>query len=170
MTDVAPSNAHFAEGAAEPSHARGIGRPRFGNTDELRTLVAAFESTALPYEEWTHGAHLAVALWYLIWYGRDVALVRMRDGLRRYNAAHTHHPMRVGYHETLTRFWLWVVRRHLRHTPMDGSLAEIANDLVVACTDRELPFTYYSRDYLMSTDARHRWVEPDLRPLDDPPV
>jgi len=137
----------------------------FRTTEDLHDLVGAFEATTLPYGEWTHAAHLAVALWYLVWYGPDEALQHMRAGLRRYNAAHANEPMRVGYHETITRFWMWVVRQHVRHTPLEGSLAELANGLVAACTDRDLPLKYYSRERLMSDAARAAWLEPDLTTL-----
>jgi len=137
----------------------------FRTTDEMQDLVVAFEATTLPYPQWTHAAHLTVALWYVLWYGPDEALHHMRNGLRRYNAAHAHEPIRVGYHETITRFWMWVVRQYLRHTPIEGSLVDLANGLIAACTDREMPFRYYTRDHLMSDAARADWVEPDLREL-----
>ncbi|MDQ6633482.1 MAG: hypothetical protein M3Z10_01860, partial [Gemmatimonadota bacterium] len=50
--------------------------------------------------------------------------------------------------------------------PLDKSLAELANDIAVALADRALPLEYWSRERLMSADARAGWVEPDLRPLD----
>jgi hypothetical protein len=137
----------------------------YRRTDEIEELVAAFEDTSLPYKRWTHGAHLTVGLWYLLWYGGDDAVGHVRVGIRRYNAAHASEPMRVGYHETLTRFWLWMIGDYLGRTPTAGSLADLANGLIAACVDRELPFRYYSRERLMSDTARAAWVEPDLRPL-----
>jgi hypothetical protein len=137
----------------------------YAATDEIRDLVRGFEDTTLPYGRWNHAAHLTVALWYLLWYGADEALIRVRASLRRYNAAHAHEPMRVGYHETMTRFWLWVVHQHLRRTPIAGSLADFANDVVARFGDRELPFRYYSAERLMSDTARVAWVEPDLEDL-----
>jgi hypothetical protein len=106
-----------------------------------------------------------VGVCYLAWYGPEAALDRVRDGLRRYNAAHAHHPMRVGYHETITRFWLGVVQRHVRQLAPDLPLTEVANDVIATCTDRNLPFAYYSRVRLMSDEARHGWVDPDLKAL-----
>jgi hypothetical protein len=154
-----------ADGTA-PSAARADAGAPYRDAEQLRALVAGFEATTLPYPEWTHAAHLSVGVCYLAWYGPDGALDRVRDGLRRYNAAHAHHPMRVGYHETITRFWLWVVQQHVRQMASGRPLAEVANGVIAACTDRNLPFTYYSRERLMSDDARHRWVEPDLRSLE----
>jgi hypothetical protein len=141
------------------------GSRTYRSAGEIKDLVAAFEATTLPYRQWTHGAHLTVGLWYLLWFGDDEALDRVRAGLRRYNLAHAHEPMRVGYHETITRFWLWVVRQYLRRTPVEGTIADLANGLTASCADRALPFEYYSRDRLMSEAARRAWVAPDLRAL-----
>ena len=140
--------------------------PLYRTTDELREFVAGFEATTLPYAKWTHAGHLSVAFWYLVWYGPEGATDQVRDGIQRFNAAHPNEPMTVGYHETITRFWLWRVHRFLRGAPVTGSLAELANRLISECTDRGEPFAYYSRERLMSPEARRDWVEPDLRPLD----
>lgn len=135
------------------------------STRDLQELVAAFEATTLPYRAWTHTAHLSVGFWYVAWYGAHDALAHMRRGLKRYNAAHASEPMRVGYHETITRFWLWAIGEHLRQIPFDRPLGELANGVIAECADRELPFRYYSRAHLMSDEARATWVEPDLQPL-----
>ena len=140
---------------------------RFASTDELRALVDAFEACTLTRAEWTHAAHVSVAVWYVLWYGSAAATDRARTGIQRLNAVHGV-PMTPtgGYHETLTRFYIWLVARELRATRIDASLAEIANAVVAACDDRGIPLEYYSRDRLMSWEARTSWVEPDLRPLD----
>ena len=101
-----------------------------------------------------------------MWYGPEDATERVRTGIQRFNAAHPNEPMTVGYHETITRFWLWRVRRYLRRTPCERSLADLANGLIAECTDRNEPLVYYSRERLMSPEARRGWVEPDLRPLE----
>jgi hypothetical protein len=137
----------------------------YHSTDEIEALIGAFEDTTLAYRRWTHGAHLTVGMWYLLWYGGDDAVGRVGAGIRRYNTAHADEPMRVGYHETMTRFWLWMIADYLGRTPVAGSLADLANGLIAAYVDRELPFRYYSRDRLMSDTARAAWVEPDLCPL-----
>ena len=38
--------------------------------------------------------------------------------------------------------------------------------LGVALADRSLPLEFWSRERLMSDEARHGWLEPDLRPLE----
>jgi hypothetical protein len=141
-------------------------REEFGSSDEVRALVAAFEDCSLPRSAWTHRAHLTVAAWYVIWYGPDSALEHIRAGIQRYNDAHgIRQRPDGGYHETLTRFHVWSVRRHLRGATVDRSLAALVNGVVAALADRELPFRYYSKERLFSWPARTGWVEPDLRPL-----
>jgi hypothetical protein len=138
----------------------------YRSTDELRDFIAAFEANTLPYARWTHAGHLSVAFWYLVWYDSASATERVRSGIRRFNAAHANEPMAVGYHETITLFWLWRVRRFLTRKSLDAPLGELANQLIAECVDRNLPFTYYSRERLLSPEARRAWVEPDLRPLE----
>lgn len=139
----------------------------YATTDDVRDLVVAVESCTLPREGFTHTAHLTLALWYLVWYGPDEATDRVRETIQRFNASHGNLSRPGGgYHETITRFYMWAVRRHLSAAPIEGSLAELANDVAVALADRSLPLSYYSRERLMSDEARHGWVEPDLQPLD----
>jgi hypothetical protein len=134
----------------------------FASTDEVRELVAEFEACTLPREAFTHTAHLTVALWYLVWYGPDEATDRVRTAIKRFNAAHGNVSRPGGgYHETITRFYMWAVRRHLRAAPLEGSLADLANDVATALADRALPLEFWSRERLMSDEARHGWVEPD---------
>jgi hypothetical protein len=139
----------------------------FASTDDVRELVAAFEACTLPKAAFTHTAHLTVALWYLVWYGPDEATDRVRAAINRFNDTYGNvSRAEGGYHETITRFYMWAVRKHLRAAPLEGSLADLANDIAIALADRTLPLTYYSRERLKSDAARLRWVEPDLRPLD----
>ncbi len=137
------------------------------STDGIRALVAAFERCDLPRGAFTHHAHLAVGLWYLVCYGPDDGAERVRTGIQRLNAANgVPQTPGGGYHETITRFYLWAIRRHLRDAPPGASIADLANTLVAAWGDKNRPFEYYSRQRLMSWEARTGWVEPDLKALE----
>ena len=77
----------------------------FRTADEIKALVRAFEDTSLPRAEWTHRAHLTVALWYLTRHSGREATARIRTGIKRYNAAKGVLTTPTGgYHETLTLF------------------------------------------------------------------
>ncbi|MBV8856781.1 MAG: hypothetical protein JOZ02_07465 [Acidobacteria bacterium] len=139
----------------------------FRTTDEILTLVRRFEDCTLPREEWTHAAHLTVALWHLLQFDWPEAVARVRARIKRYNAAHGIVTTPTGgYHETLTLFWLRMVRAFLEAERNEArALVHLANDLA-ATHDRGLPLKHYTRERLFSPEARAGWVEPDLKSLD----
>lgn len=125
-------------------------------------LWRSFHETTLPAALWTHAAHLRIAWLHLARYDLDEAHLRMRIGIIRLNAAHglVETPQR-GYHETLTRVWLILVRAA-------RALATGADSTTVLAQpglDRAAPLAYYTRDRLFSVEARARFVAPDLADL-----
>lgn len=95
------------------------------------------------------------------------ALVRMRDGIQRLNAANdVPQTPTGGYHETLMRFYMWAVGEALADLDHGVPLDDVCNAVIARCGDRKLPLRHYTELTLMSWTARTSWVEPDLRPLD----
>lgn len=139
----------------------------FRTSEEMFELLRRFEDCTLPREEWTHAAHLTVALWHLLQFDWPEAVARVRRGIKRYNAAHGIRATPTGgYHETLTLFWLRAVRAFLEGERNEArSLVSLANELV-ATADSRLPLRHYTHARLFSAEARAAWVEPDLKPVD----
>jgi hypothetical protein len=137
--------------------------------DEIERLIKAFESCALPREQWTHEAHLLVGLWYLTHYEKQEATSLIRRNIQKYNLAHGIITTGTsGYHETITLFYVHLVSRYLSGARSStGSIVELFYGLIDSYGDRGLPLRYYSKERLMSGEARARWVEPDLKPLDE---
>jgi hypothetical protein len=134
---------------------------------DVEALIREFEACRLPRERWTHEAHLTVGLWYLSRHDEAEATTLIRNGIKRYNqACGIQQTKTSGYHETITLFYVRIIRRYLKERRVAASLDELAKGLMKACGDRALPFEYYSRERLLSWDARKAWVEPDLKPLD----
>jgi hypothetical protein len=138
-------------------------KKRFRETRELEKLVENFESCAVAPEEFDHGAHLAVALWYLSELPAPLASGRMRAGLQHYTA---HHNAQAMYNETITLFWLKLVGHFLEHADASRTLAARACELLDAYSDSRLVFDYYSRELINTPEAKASWVGPDLKPLD----
>ncbi len=139
---------------------------RYRSLGEIETLIRAFNNCTLPRGEWTHQAHLIAAVWYLAHHSQPEATNFIRNGIQRYNAAvGIENTKDSGYHETITLFWVQVVEQYLAAEGATRSIAEMANSILDRCGDPSLPLQYYSRDRLMSGDARARWLEPDLKPL-----
>lgn len=143
-----------------------IDTTKFRTTCEVLSLLRRFRDRTLPHDEWTHAAHLTVALWHLLEYDWPEAVSRVRLGIQSYNAAHGIRTTPTGgYHETLTLFWMRRVRAFLEDGRNEArSLVSLANDLSSAL-DSRLPLEYYTRERLFSTEARAAWVEPDLKSL-----
>jgi transposase len=126
---------------------------------EILTLVDRLERCLLAKEEFHHRDHLTVAVAYLYAFGLETAMDRMRASLKRFAA---HHKVTGLYHETLTRFWLLQVERHLdRSECLEQSVRKVQEKL----RDKNLAFEYYSRERIDSQEAKEKWIEPDLKPL-----
>jgi hypothetical protein len=128
-------------------------------------LWERFHAAALPAPEWTHRAHLRIAWMYIRRHSLDEAHVLMRVGIIRLNAFHglVETPAR-GYHETMTRVWLLFVAAAARATPdVETSLSFL--DAHSHHLTKEAPLRHYSRERLLSVEARAKFVEPDILPL-----
>ena len=130
-------------------------------------LASRFIALTLPKEEWTHAAHLTVGLWHVDRHGAAEALPRLRDGIRRLNESHGNvNTPTSGYHETITAAYVTLLAAYLDACPPGLPLAaRVARLLAGPLAARDMLFTFYSRDHLMSNEARARWVDPDLGPL-----
>jgi len=133
----------------------------FRDDAEIRALVAAFESCSFHPSEFKHYQHLAVTLWYVSYLPYDEAAERMKDGIRKLAATYG----KTGYHETITLFWLSLVRSFLADKEAPGSVFELANRLIFSYGDKSLINEYYSTELLTSQLAKTEWVEPDLKPM-----
>jgi hypothetical protein len=135
---------------------------------EIERLIREFEACTLPGGDWTHHAHLVLAVWYLAHYAGAEAEQRIRHGIQQYNAARGVLVTKdSGYHEPITMFWIRMARRYLAAAHADRSIEELVNGMIASCGDKDLPLTCYSRERLMSWEARLGWVEPDIKPLDE---
>jgi hypothetical protein len=137
----------------------------FTSDSDIEHLGQGFIDHSLPKEAWTHAAHFATALW-LMRAGYDAPRV-MPDMIRAFNAAKGGiNSDTSGYHETITQASLRAAKGILDLNGPEVPLHAIANALMA--TNLGNPnwlLEYWSRERLMSVDARKAWLEPDLKPL-----
>ncbi len=129
---------------------------------ETERVARGFLDCTLPKSEWTHHAHLRAGLWHLMRYSDAAALELLRERIRTYNQATggTNTPS-SGYHETITRFYLLMIRAFLRSTDATLSMDTLAETMIERMGERDLVLRYYSKEVLFSTEARAVWAEPD---------
>lgn len=141
---------------------------RFLDSEEaLSHFLECFERGTWPKPEWNHAAHVAVASCYLISYADEEAADRARRGIRHYNqCTGTIDSDHSGYHETLTIFWLALVKARLRRIHSGVARIDAVRMLVAEFAPlRDLFREYYTFDVVRSVEARRSWVPPDVKPL-----
>ena len=144
--------------------------PRHFATDaDLAALVAEFEARTLAKREWSHMTHLAVSTYSIHRDGLAATQRDLPDRIRRFNdTTGVPNNDERGYHETITQFFLVLLKHYLDQQPPGTPVSTAANALKTSpLGDKNIAFQFYSRDRLLSIPARRGWLDPDLRPLTD---
>lgn len=128
----------------------------------LQGFVAQFQAGTLSKEDWTHDMHLSIGLYYVFTYGLERGYKLMAEGIRTVNAKHGQNK---GFHETITRAYLVLLADFVdEYGP--APITQLNEQMLESgLSDRMLLFDFYSKDRLMSHEARTGFVEPDLKPL-----
>ena len=136
--------------------------------NDIDDFEARFQTFTLRKDEWSHHAHLVVGVWHIDRYGADEALTRLRSGIRRLNESFGgENTAASGYHETITAAYVILLSQFLDRRDAGVPLAHVvAQVLGGPLAAKDVLLSFYSRDRLMSTEARATWVEPDLRPVE----
>ena len=142
-------------------------RAHFASEAEIIRIGEGLFACTLPRAEWTHAAHFAAARWLMRYRPARDAAQTMPGLIRAYNES----VGRVnddtgGYHETITLASLRAARGVLKAYPPDMPVHRIVNVLLSTnLADPNWLLEYWSRERLMSVEARRQWVEPDLKSL-----
>jgi len=134
----------------------------FRTETQIGELVQAFENCSLSAAEFDHHAHMTVALWYLMSGSFADATERIRSNIQRFAA---HHRQNHLYNETITLFWMKLLRHALDVAEPTPSLAVLVHQILTSWGNMRFVFSHYSRHRIFSESARQTWLEPDLLPL-----
>jgi len=133
----------------------------------------AFQARTIPGPNFGHEAHLRAAYLLLERTNGDVeaALPLMRDALKDLLdfARRQGHEPKVGYHETITILWLRLVAHHMAAREFESS-TDFVRAAPALADKKAVMLRHYTRERLMSPEARARWIEPDLAPLPEDPA
>jgi hypothetical protein len=134
---------------------------------DAQELIAQFESCQLPKEKWTHDAHFIMALWYCCHQPLPLAIHSIKEGIKKYNiSVGGTNTDSSGYHETITVFYTRLI---LNYIMRDDAVAHFHEGLKGLFQQpflaKDFPLRYYSRELLMSKEARKKWVPPDIQPI-----
>lgn len=135
----------------------------YKDANEIEAVIKGFESCTTDKGAFTHRSHLTVAVSYLHNSTLEQATNKIRFGLHRFLEHHG-----VGhskYHETLTVFWIRIVHEFLTRSDPKLSRLEITNAVIERLGNSSLVYDYYSKEHLLSDEARKGWIEPDRKPF-----
>ena len=131
--------------------------------DDIELLVLQFENRTLLRVEWTHEAHLIVAISYCWDFDDEMAFEKMKANITTYNrSVGTENTDTSGYHETMTIFWMRFLRKYLNDNEFE-SVEDACNSFFESeFASQNILLEYYSEEILFSKKARLEWVEPSL--------
>jgi hypothetical protein len=131
-------------------------------------FLRQFQDCSLPFDCWTHRAHVKVAFLYLRDHQFDEALAKMRAGIKSYNAAHDVPETETrGYNETITCAMMQLVAatiaayRDTFPTPTADAFCDTHSQLL----NKHVLRLFYSPGRRMHPEAKSRFIEPDLTRL-----
>lgn len=131
-------------------------------------FLKAFEDCSLPFDQWTHRAHVKVAFLSLRQFPFDQALDKLREGIKRFNAANqVVESPNSGYNETTTHAFLRLVASAMHAyneaipTPTSDAFCDAHPQLLCKHVLR----IFYSPEARMNPLSKMEFVEPDLVPL-----
>ena len=134
-------------------------------TDEAVVHVGkGLLSRELPREEWTHEANLAATAYHVLKRPEIDLDADLPGIIRRYNeSVGGVNSDTEGYHDTITRAYLRGIRLFLERADVTRPIHELVNELLMSPMGRhDWPLRFWSKDRLMSVEARRGWIEPDL--------
>lgn len=131
-------------------------------------FIRAFESGEIALADWDHRGHVRYAWIALEVEPRfDRAMDRVRCGLKAHLqvAIEAGETPEFGYHETITRFWMSIVRS-VRES--EGAHEDSASFCAghPELLDKGLLGRHYSKPLLLDPTSRRIYVEPDLAPIE----
>ena len=136
----------------------------FDSDEAVAHIGEGLLSRTLPRELWTHEAHLA-ATTYLILHHPEIDLdFELPEIISRYNeSVGGVNDDTQGYHDTITRAYLRGVRLFLEEADTARPIHELVNELLMSPMGRrDWPLRFWSKERLMSVEARRGYVAPDL--------
>ena len=131
-------------------------------------ILRNFEDCTYPLVEWNQRAHVRVAFIYLSRFPYEAALTRMRNGIKKYNAAHqVPENQTSGYNETTTCALFHIIaatmQAYAKTHPV--STSDEFCDMHPQLMNKHVLRLFYTPGRRMEPGAKTEFLEPDLAPL-----
>ncbi len=124
-----------------------------------------FEFGALPPGTFTHEGHLRLAYVYLCDHDLNAAHSKLKSELQGFLQRNNVDPKK--YHETMTRAWMMAVDAFMHRIGDTANFEEFKTKAAPLFSTQAM-LTHYSKDRLLSEQARVEFIEPDLQSIPPP--
>ena len=131
-------------------------------------FLTQFENCTLEHKEWTHRAHVKIAFIYLKRFPFDDALLRIRKGIKAYNASrHVEEGPTSGYNETTTVAFVHLIAATDRAygMAMPTTTSDEFCDTHPHLMSAKILRLFYSPEQRMKPEAKTAFLPPDLTPF-----
>ncbi|MDH5366125.1 MAG: hypothetical protein OEW67_04010 [Cyclobacteriaceae bacterium] len=133
----------------------------------VKKMILGFENGSLAKEKWTHIAHFEMALWYTYHEPIHKARKLIKEGIKNYNlSVGGENTDSSGYHETITELYILIIINYQlsfkNEYDFEILIKELYNQPFI---EKTFLFQFYTKDRLMSVEARKKWVDPDVIPI-----
>jgi hypothetical protein len=134
---------------------------------EAQQLVKGFEACTWPASKWTHFAHFVMAAWYIYHHPLVEARKLIKNGIKKYNICNGgKNTAEEGYHETTTEFYFQAIIQFqlefVQDIGFENFLRELSSTTII---HKDFLLGFYTKELLMSKEARVSWEIPDLKPM-----
>jgi hypothetical protein len=139
----------------------------FLSDDAVAHIGEGLLARTLPRVEWTHEAHLAATTYLALKHPEIDLDVELRGIISSYNeSVGGVNSDSEGYHDTITHAYLRGIRLFLSEVDTRRPIHDLVNELLMSPMGRrDWPLRFWSKERLMSVEARRGWLEPDLRAM-----
>jgi hypothetical protein len=139
----------------------------FLSDDAVARVGDGLLARTLSREEWTHEAHLAATTNLSLKHPEIDLNAELPGLIRRFNeSVGGVNSDTEGYHDTITRAYLRGIRLFLENADIARPIHDLVNELLMSPVGRrDRPLRFWSKERLMSVEARRGWVEPDLKAM-----
>jgi len=136
----------------------------FLSGDAVAHIGEGLLARTLPRAEWTHEAHLAATIYRILKHPEIDLDTELRGIISNYNeSVGGVNSDSEGYHDTITHAYLRGIRLFLSEADRSRPVHDLVNELLMSPMGRrDWPLRFWSKERLMSVEARRNWVEPDF--------
>jgi len=117
-----------------------------------------FDRCLISWDDWNHYSHIRMAYLFLTKYGNKDGQSKIINGIKKFNKFHSAKKMKIGYHETITLFWINQIRFRLIKNNNSFNEFKLQNQELFKY---DYIYNFYDKEVLYSDNAKLKFIKPN---------